>query len=595
MEENNDKHSEKVGHHKVEHRRKRGVKKSTVWMAVSGVLALLLVVSIATYGFRFSAIDRAIGDVDKLIATQSGSAKTQLQAIKSDLASLKTDITAQPQASKPASSGTDNVAVEFYVMSQCPFGTQVEDAIKPVLDSIGDRLDFSLEFIATDNGDGTFKSLHGENEVKGNIAQLCAAKYSPDKYMDMVVCQNKDAASIPGNWEACAKDNGLPFEDIKSCYEGEEGKQLLSESIEATGTVGATGSPTIYIGDEKYSGGRQTNDFLRAICTKFEDAPAACSDIPAPKEVSMIVLNDKRCEECDVSSVVAQLKSIFPGLKTEELDHSDAQGKKLYDELELTFLPALLFDSSVKDADGYANVQRYLEQKGDYLSLRIGASFDPAAEICDNNIDDTGNGMVDCDDETCKGKLICRPEIKNKLDVFVMSQCPFGVQALNAMQEVLDTFSGNIDFSVHYIADKNADGSFNSLHGQPEVDENIRELCAMKYYPNDYKYMDYVWCRNKAITSADWESCAKDNGMSVAMIKACAEGDEGKKLLAEDLLLAKDLEISASPTFLANNKQEFGGIDAETVKAGFCKANEGLDGCDKTLTGATAAPAGSCG
>ena len=30
--------------------------------------------------------------------------------------------------------------------------------------------------------------------------------------MDMIVCMNKDARSIPNNWEKCAQDNGLDVE-----------------------------------------------------------------------------------------------------------------------------------------------------------------------------------------------------------------------------------------------------------------------------------------------------------------------------------------------------------------------------------------------
>ena len=113
----------------------------------------------------------------------------------------------------------DRLKVEFYVMSQCPYGTQVEDAIAPVLDKMGDKFDFSLDFIANDNGDGTFASLHGQNEVLGNIVQLCAIKYEPENYMDMIVCMNKAASSIPGNWEQCSVDSGLDTEKIKSCYD----------------------------------------------------------------------------------------------------------------------------------------------------------------------------------------------------------------------------------------------------------------------------------------------------------------------------------------------------------------------------------------
>jgi len=173
-----------------------------------------------------------------------------------------------------------------------------------------------------------------------------------------------------------------------------------------------------------------------------------------------------------------------------------------------------------------------------------------------------------------------------------MSQCPFGTQALDAMKEVLDNFGDQIDFQINFIANENPDGTFSALHGQSEVDENIRELCAIKYYPDDYKYMDYIWCRNKNIRSTEWESCATD-GIDENIIRACSEGVEGKQLHSENIKAANALGISASPTWMANNKYKFSGISAETVRSNLCENNE-LVNCDKTLSGDAGAPAGSC-
>jgi hypothetical protein len=616
MEHEHTEHSTEVKEHKhIEHNsmehaehkhvaveqhaaKKMHVKKSTIWQVTTAIFAILFFAAILTRGFsgtgNVAQLEQCVNNIDKVSSqVQSAELKDLLTTTKNSLMSAKALLDTKTAA--PAAGAGDKVKVDFYVMSKCPYGIQVEDGIKPVLDKLGKSVDFSINFIANDNGDGTFKSLHGDTEVAGDIVQLCAMKYAPDTYMDMIICQNKDSAGIAGNWQSCA--TGMDIAKIKACSEGDEGKTLLKASIAKANAVQASGSPTIYIGGASYSGGRAATDFLRAICDRYTTKPAACSDIPAAVKVNMIAFSDKRCKDCDVTSLVSQLKGMFPGLVVKNMDYNDPDGKKFYADNGLTTLPSLLFDADVAKADGYANIERYLQPKGSYQELRIGSAFDPTKEICDNNIDDNANGQIDCADADCKESMVCREEIKKKLDVFVMSQCPYGVQGLNAMQEVLANFKGNIDFNIHYIADANADGTFSSLHGQPEVDEDLRELCVMDLYPTGYKYMDYILCRNKDIKNTAWEACATSNGMDAAKIKACAEGAKGKELLTASLKSSQALGISASPTWLANNKVQFSGIDAQTVKTNFCTQNPGLAGCDKTLTGqaASATPAGACG
>lgn len=488
----------------------------------------------------------------------------------------------------------EKVKLDFYVMSQCPFGTQVEDAIKPVLDEIGDNIDFSLNFIGTEQVSGTFQSLHGQPEVLGDIVQLCAAKYDPDKYMNFVVCMNEDAQSIPNNWKACAEERGLNVKDIQACFDGQEGKDLLSASIKLSDEAKAGSSPTMYLNDKPYAGGRDMMSFYRAICDEFKEKPAKCNDLPKPVEVNLIILNDERCVECkQVSALVPQLKSLFPGLKVTTLDYASEEGKALYASSKLTTLPALLFDPTVEKGEGYDVLQRYLVPLGEYQSLQIGASFDPKKEICDNKIDDTSNGKIDCDDEDCKQAFVCREEKKNNLLVFIMSDCPFGKKAIEALKDFTDSVKG-ITYEVHYIASEATDG-FESLHGQYEVDEDIVQLCVIKHSPD--KFLSYAYCRStKGIKGIDWNACAAEAKVDIAAVKACFEGTEGKALLKEDIKIASSLGIGSSPTWIANNKYQFSGIDAETVKQNMCQHND-LEGCDKTIQSSSTSevPAGSCG
>jgi hypothetical protein len=191
----------------------------------------------------------------------------------------------------------------------------------------------------------------------------------------------------------------------------------------------------------------------------------------------------------------------------------------------------------------------------------------------------------------------CRAETPRTLEVFVMSMCPYGAMALKAIQKVLPAFGKDMKLSVHFIADQNGE-EFSAMHGQPEVDENIRQLCAARYYGANNKYLDYLYCRYEDYRNPDWQKCAT-GAIKADVIKKCAEGEEGKKLFSEDIAIAKALEIGGSPTWVVNGKTKFNGIAPDVIQRNFCEKNPGLKGCEvkfEAAPGAPPAPAGgSCG
>lgn len=480
------------------------------------------------------------------------------------------------------------VKVELYVMSQCPFGVQAVNGVKDAIDKLGADVDFSVDYIGNQGGSGELTSMHGPKEVAGDVMQLCAGKLAPGKYLSFVACQNKNYRDMDGSFESCANEAGIPVDKLRTCKDGEEGKTLLKESFGRSQARGASGSPTIYVAGKPYQGGRRANDFLRAICAEYKAAkPAVCQSIPEAAKVNVTILTDKRCTDCQPDRYAGMLKSRIANPVIKTVDYSDPEGKKLYEETKPGNLPVIIFDATLSgDKEASDQLGPALRAAGQYKIQAIGGEWNP---VC--------MGEGGCDREECKNALACRKEIANKLEVFVMSQCPYGVKALNAMEEVLKNFAGKIDFSVHFIGNGDAKSGLKSMHGDAEVAEDLREACAAKYYAKNAKFMDYVLCRNKDIRSADWESCATDKtGIDAQKIKKCSEGDEGKQLLEKEFALASSLAIGASPTWVANQRFKFSGIDAETVRKSLCDHNKDLKGCENKLSGQAGAPVqGGCG
>lgn len=485
----------------------------------------------------------------------------------------------------------EKVDFEVYVMSQCPYGSQAEGIVMGAMKGFEDYMNFNVEYIANRSDEGAFSSLHGPSEVEGDMYQLCVQKNFPDKFWLYLECQNKNYQDLKSSFESCASEVSIDYGLLKSCAEGDEGAELLTQSLNKAKELSVSGSPTFFLDGERYSGPRTEIGMQRSFCRVLDDEPKICGELPQDKEFTAYLLVDSRCtkDECNADKLIAQLETSFSKIKFEELDYISNTGKEFYEKYSLRYLPALLLTEEVKEAENYPDIERYLRQVDDLYNLAIGAIHDPTKEMCDNGEDDTGNGLVDCADSDCADAFECREEEPGRLDLFVMSLCPYGTQAMNSMQEVLDNFGEKLDFNLNFIANQNSDGSFEALHGQPEVDENIRELCAAKYYPNEY--MEYVWCRNADI-GGDWRACAAD----FPAIEPCSEADEGQRLHAQNIILGNQLGIGASPTWLVNNKYIFSGIDAETVRENFCRYND-IEGCENVLSGAAAqggASGGSC-
>ena len=144
---------------------------------------------------------------------------------------------------------------------------------------------------------------------------------------------------------------------------------------------------------------------------------------------------------------------------------------------------------------------------------------------------------------------------KPTLELFVMSYCPYGVQAEEKVIPIVKKFGDAIDFKLQFVAQEKEEPSpqdispFTSLHGYPEVAENIRQLLIAQEYPD--KYLDYIFCRGKKLNKS-WEDCAKKLGIDVAKIQALFDTPEAEQLFRENIKRATELGIRASPTILVD-------------------------------------------
>lgn len=182
-----------------------------------------------------------------------------------------------------------------------------------------------------------------------------------------------------------------------------------------------------------------------------------------------------------------------------------------------------------------------------------------------------------------------------KVQLFVMSFCPYGQQAEKNIASVIELLSNSIEFEPHFIVNVLND-TVSSLHGSKEANEDMRQACIWKYYPeNFWDYVLYV-DENIPLNNIDekWTEAADAAGIDADEIEKCVE-DEGLDLLKAEDELSSELGVTGSPTLIINGEKYRGQRTPDAYKQAICSAFETQpDACSETLEDSGSSPTGNC-
>ncbi len=501
--------------------------------------------------------------------------------------------------SEEVESGTPvHADVVAIVLSRCQYAAEAIQSLVALKREMGPALGLSLGFMGVLDEHGKPDPKMGEAEIMSSMVQICVGMKAKDEpWLDFLECvYEKDRwRSMPASWKECAKEADVDVKTIEECLSSGEGEATLSRSYGASMASDITASPTMIIGDRLYVGDRSVEALRVHLCHMVgnpETAPAACKGVDPPRAIAATFLYDSRCKNpamCNVDREIALLEQIIPGLKLTELDFTTDKGRHLFELVRKTGanvreLPVVILEEGAAGGNGtLAQMSDYLIPFGKGFLLNMGNGWNPLAEICDNGTDDTGNGKTDCDDPECSKRTACREEQKARLDLFMMSGCPFSAELLPSIDHFLEHFgkdSKTVSLRLQFIGDVK-DGKLTSMHGEDEVAEDLRMICAQDLYGKNYRFIEYVKCRAKTYDSPAWEPCVPE-WMNKKKLRRCAEGKRGTKLLEESYMLAEELGITGSPSWLLNNRLPMTARDTNTIIRKFCAQNE-LPACDKEM------------
>ncbi len=175
---------------------------------------------------------------------------------------------------------TDVPVVELFVMSYCPYGTQMEKGMIPVVQALGSKIKFDIKFVSY--------VMHGENEFKENMNQYCIQKEEPTKYLGYLACFDKESDSVK-----CAASSKINTAKIAACISATDKQFGLTEAFNAKAQdgsyppfniqkdlnekYGVQGSPSLVINGQLVESGRDSASILKTVCSGFTNPPKECS------------------------------------------------------------------------------------------------------------------------------------------------------------------------------------------------------------------------------------------------------------------------------------------------------------------------------
>lgn len=247
------------------------------------------------YGLYKMTIGLSSGEVESYL-TRDGKLffPQALDVAKISSASSTATSTAASNTATPSATvsvKTDKPVIELFVMSYCPYGTQIEKGILPVVATLGSKINFQLKFVNY--------AMHGAKELAENLTQYCIQKEQTAKLQDYLKCflASSDSAT-------CLTQTGVNTTKLASCVSETDTQYKVTAN--ATGNVGykgtypsfnineadntkysVGGSPTLIINGQEINSNRDSASLLKTICSAFNNQPTECQTVlssasPAP-------------------------------------------------------------------------------------------------------------------------------------------------------------------------------------------------------------------------------------------------------------------------------------------------------------------------
>jgi len=173
--------------------------------------------------------------------------------------------------------------------------------------------------------------------------------------------------------------------------------------------------------------------------------------------------------------------------------------------------------------------------------------------------------------ETSTSPAPIEPGPTVRLELFVMSQCPFGTAAENVLSKLTKIFGVRLEYELFFITTyKEQDGkkTMMSLHGPAELEQDKVQSCIGLMAKD--KQLAFIVRQNE--TGMPWQQIAPQLGLSVAEIEKCLNDGRADAKMSRDYAKTETLKVEASPTIFLNSKEYKGPASSQDLFDTICES-----------------------
>jgi hypothetical protein len=165
---------------------------------------------------------------------------------------------------------SDKPEVELFIMTHCPYGTQAEKGILSTIQALGDTVDAKIRFV--------HYYMHENNQEEVETPkQVCIREEQPEKWYAYLECflGSENSGSVADS-EVCLKEVGIDEAKMNTCISSGKAEEYYEVDSKLSNDYGVRGSPSLVINGEMATSARDSQSYLDAICSAFNDAPEEC-------------------------------------------------------------------------------------------------------------------------------------------------------------------------------------------------------------------------------------------------------------------------------------------------------------------------------